>query len=77
MVVWGELTVDIIPDGVHPTGSSVLGGSQEVLQGNDVPVEPTNLRHVDGVGDVIQDKTVDVVVPRRRNYNAILTVEII
>ena len=77
MVVRGELTVDIVPDGVHPTGPGVLRGSQQVLQGNDVPVEAAHLGHVDGVGNVIQYKTVDVVVPRiNTNYNRSLSANI-
>ena len=73
MVVRRELTVDVVPDGVDPTGPRVLGGPQQVLQGDDVPVEPAHLGHVYGVGDVIQYKTVDVVVPRLRYYKTSLS----
>ena len=73
VVVRGELTVDIIPDGVDPTGPGVLRGSQQVLQGYDVPVEPAHLGHVDGVGNVVQYKTVDVVVPRTTYFKTRLS----
>ena len=63
MVIWGELTIDIISDGVYSRCSSVLCGSEEILEGNDVPVEAAHLRHVDGVGDVVKDERVDVVIP--------------
>ena len=63
MVIWRKLTIDIISDGVYSRCSSVLCGSEEVLEGNDVPVEATDLWHVDRVGDVVQDERVDVVIP--------------
>ena len=57
------MTIDIISDGVYSRCSRVLRGSEEILEGNDVPVEAAHLRHVYGVGDVVKDERVDVVIP--------------
>ena len=66
------MTIDIISDGVDSRGSRVLCCSEEVLEGDDVPVEPTHLGYVDGVGDVVQDERVDVVIPDYQYIQKIL-----
>ena len=40
------------------------------LKGNNIPVEASDFRHVDGICDVVEDEGVDVIIPGDKKNNA-------